>query len=472
MEAAESIGAGSEEWALAHEALSKLRLKRAALDAEEGRWLLRAFRAATHVYFGYASFGEYIERLFGLRRRTTEEKLRVAGALEALPELAEALRSGKLNWSVVRELTRVAVRETEREWIFAVRGKTAREVERMVSGLAPGDKPAARRRPASVRHILRFEVGAETLATFREAMKEIQKRSDHRLDDDAALLSMAREILGGPGDAGRASYQVVVSQCEDCGRGFQQANGDWIELDPAIVEMCRCDAQRVPMANLQGGTTKGDALGTAESAQADTSPAYRADDFGKGDAHARAAEFARVGAHTGAVEFARVGARPRRGAGGTSAGVKRRRATQDTPPAIRREVFRRDRGRCIVPGCRNATYVDLHHLDLRSEGGGNDPDNLVVLCGAHHGALHRGRLRIDGRVSTGLRIRHADGTVYGFMPSPRLAEASARAFAGLRSLGFSDKTARASLEQALSSAPTNATAETLLRSAVARANCR
>src|SRR5688500_18105626 len=254
MEAAESIGAGSKEWALAHEALSKLRLKRGALDAEEGVWLLRAFRAATHVYFGYASFGEYIERLFGLSRRATEEKLRVAAALESLPELAEALRSAKLHWSVVRELTRVAVPETEREWILAVCGKTAREVERMVSGLAPGDRPAARRRQELVRHILRFEVGAETLATFREAMKAIQKSSDQLLDDDAALLLMAREILGGPRDAGRASYQVVVTHCEDCGRGFQHANGDLIELEPAILEMCHCDAQNVPIAHLRGVT--------------------------------------------------------------------------------------------------------------------------------------------------------------------------------------------------------------------------
>src|SRR5688500_8279827 len=112
MEAAESLVAGMEarveEWALAHEALSKLRLKRAALDAEEETWLLRAFRAATHVYFGYASFGEYIERLFGLRRRATEEKLRVAGALEALPELTKALRSAELSWSVVRAVSRAA----------------------------------------------------------------------------------------------------------------------------------------------------------------------------------------------------------------------------------------------------------------------------------------------------------------------------------------------------------------------------
>jgi hypothetical protein len=563
MEAAESLGAGSEEWALAHEALSKLRLKRAALDAEEGTWLLRAFRAATHVYFGYPSFGEYIERLFALSRRTTEEKLRVAGALEALPELAEALRSAKLHWSVVRELSRVAVPETEHEWILAVCRKTAREVERMVSGLAPGDRPADRRRPEFVRHILRFEVGAETLATFREAMKAIQKSSDQRLDDDAALLLMARQILGGPRDAGRASYQVVVTHCEDCGRGFQHANGELIELDPAILEMCHCDAQKFQIAHRHGVTPDApdsptanagklaqararvgvtderasagviDELASAPAGVTDvlaSADADGTDELACASAHAGVTdELARASVHAGftdelaavhhtrihtgnadelaladkavngtgdvahadaplkrgtgdvaqadaqvgnAGELAHARSHVGREAGVPPAGLKHRRATQATPPAIRREVFWRDRGRCCVPGCRNATYLDVHHLDLRSEGGGNDPDNLVVLCGAHHGALHRGRLRIDGKVSTGLRVNHADGTAYGFMPSPQLAEASARAFAGLRSLGFSEKAARASLEQALSSAPTNATAETLLRSAVARASCR
>jgi hypothetical protein len=476
MKAAESTGAGSQEWALAHEALSKLRQKRGALDAEEGTWLLRAFRAATHAYFGYASFGEYIERLFGLSPRATEEKLRVAGALEALPELAEALRSAKLNWSAVRELSRVAVPATEHEWMLAACGKTARQVERMVSGLAPGDRPADRRRSELVRHILRLEVGAETLATFREAIKELRKRSDRRLDDEAALLSMAREVLGGPGDAGRASYQLVVTQCEDCGRGFQHANGELIELDPAIDEMCRCDAQNVPIAPVHGLTTDapdGPITNAGNLAQA-RAHVDNTDEL----AHAHTGVDELAGAHFACIhagnagELAHAHAHMGRDAGVRGAGMKRRRATQNMPPAIRREVFWRDRGRCVVPGCRNATFVDLHHLELRSEGGDNDPDNLVVLCGAHHGAVHRGRLRIDGKVSTGLRVCHADGTVYGLMPSPALADASARVFIGLRSLGFSEKTARASLEQALSSAPTNATAETLLRSAVARASCR
>ena len=245
MEAAESIGVRSEEWVLAHEALCRLRLKRAELAVEEGSWLLRAFRASTHAHFGFASFWEYIEQLLGLGRRATEEKLRVAGVLEELPALAEALHSGELTWSAVRELTRVVVPETEREWLAVALGKTAREVERWVSGLAPGDRPNARRRPELVRHVLRFEVGAETLAIFREALRMLQKQSDHRLNDDEALLTMAREILGGPGDAGRASYQIVVTRCEDCGRGFQQANGELIALDAGIVEMCHCDAQHV-----------------------------------------------------------------------------------------------------------------------------------------------------------------------------------------------------------------------------------
>ena len=143
-----------EEWALAHQALSKLRLKRAGLDAEEGAWRLRASRAATHVYFGFASFGEYIERLFGLSRRAAEEKLRVAEALEELPELADALRSGTLNWSVVRELCRVAVPETEREWLAVARGRPrARWNERPdPRGRRPGAResscPRGRRRRA------------------------------------------------------------------------------------------------------------------------------------------------------------------------------------------------------------------------------------------------------------------------------------------------------------------------------------
>jgi hypothetical protein len=188
----------------------------------------------------------------------------------------------------------------------------------------------------------------------------------------------------------------------------------------------------------------------------------KADDPAKSDARARSHV---VEADATAPDNAQL-----RRPGVTLFRPKRKRATQDTPPAIRRQVFWRDRGRCVVPGCRNATYLDLHHLDLRSDGGDHDPDNLVVLCGAHHRAAHRGRLRIDGKVSTGIRVRHADGTAYGFMPSPILADASAKTFAALTNLGYPEKAARAALDRALAETHASAAKETLLRSALAHAS--
>ena len=121
------------------------------------------------------------------------------------------------------------------------------------------------------------------------------------------------------------------------------------------------------------------------------------------------------------------------------------RAHQDIPPAVRRKVLRRDGGRCVVPGCRHATNVDIHHLTLRSEGGGHDEDGLVVLCSAHHRAQHRGHLLIEGRVSTGLRFRHADGRGYGAEVDAVSASAYAEAFRALRGLGFREGEAQRAL---------------------------
>jgi hypothetical protein len=126
------------EWQAAHAALVELARTRAGLDYDEGRWLLSARRSQAHARLGYGSFTEYIERLFGYSARLTHDKLRVAEALESLPELAESLRSGTASWSCVRELTRVATAETERIWLEQSRGRTTREVEKARLRASPG----------------------------------------------------------------------------------------------------------------------------------------------------------------------------------------------------------------------------------------------------------------------------------------------------------------------------------------------
>ena len=349
----------------AHEELLRIACERAKLDRHEAHWLMVAYRAQANRLLGIASFREYSERVLGHTPRATEERLRVARALQALPALAQALETGSLCWTAVRELTRVATPETERQWLAAAHHRTVREIERMVSGLPRGAEPGDRKDPNAQKHALHLNVRPETLALFREAADRLRREAGEVLDDDALLLAMARRILGGPEDPGRANYQVAVTVCSSCGQGSIDAAGEAIPVSPDIVSMANCDAQRLDL-------------------------------------------------------------RPH--------GGEAPRATQDIPPKVRRLVQRRDR-RCVVPGCRNRD-CDIHHLRPRAEGVDHSPANLVLLCPAHHRAIHDGRLVVHGDLTTGLRFQHADGSSYGEPASPQAADLWARVYQALRGLGF------------------------------------
>jgi hypothetical protein len=404
------------QWVAAHEELTLLARRRAELDGLEGPALLRALRAGVHRHLGFGSFAEYVERLFGYSRRTLDDKLRTAEALEELPELTRSLRDGVVSWSAVRELARVATAETERDWLDAARGRPVHEVERLVSGRRRGASPSeAPTEPAEHRHVLRFDVSAETLATFREAMRALRQKFAGSLDDDSALLLMARQILCGPADEGKSSYQIAVSICERCSRAEQDGGGGALVVDDSIVEMSRCDAQHIGRVAAKSTDVVGN-----EAAHA---PATRAD-----------------GTHVGAPA----------------------RATQSIPPAVRRKVMRRDHGRCVVPGCRHATFIDVHHIETRADGGGHCEDNLIVVCSAHHRALHRGQLHVSGRAGNALVFRRSDGVRYGALDSPHAADARERAFRALRGMGFGERETRRALDQVRSFVDT----ETVLRRAL------
>jgi hypothetical protein len=219
-----------DEWQCAYEELVRVAKARAGLDWQEGRSLLAALRAGVHLHLGYGTFAELVERLFGYKPRWTEERLRVAEALESLPVLEQSLRDGAISWSAARELTRVATAASEDAWLAVARGRTVRQIEELVAGHAPGDLPESPRNAERQRHVLRFEVTAETSASLREALAQVRRDAGGPLDDDAALLAVARRILNGPSDSGRASYQIALTVCQSCGRGWQQGRGEQVEV--------------------------------------------------------------------------------------------------------------------------------------------------------------------------------------------------------------------------------------------------
>lgn len=69
---------------------------------------------------------------------------------------------------------------------------------------------------------------------------------------------------------------------------------------------------------------------------------------------------------------------------------------------LQKKILARDRGRCQVPGCSRAA-AHAHHVEFRSAGGSDEPENLVSLCAAHHlRGVHMGRIRVRGTAPDGL----------------------------------------------------------------------
>src|SRR2546425_6130445 len=92
--------------------LRRLATEQASRDYDLGRAMLAAERDRTHEQWAFRSALEYLEyRLPDLKPSSITERLRVARRLEELPMLADALQSGRLAFSIVREITRIAAGE-------------------------------------------------------------------------------------------------------------------------------------------------------------------------------------------------------------------------------------------------------------------------------------------------------------------------------------------------------------------------
>ena len=70
--------------------------------------------------------------------------------------------------------------------------------------------------------------------------------------------------------------------------------------------------------------------------------------------------------------------------------MNRKRLDRAPYEKLRAFVLKRDGMRCQV--CGSMQHLEVHHLEFRSRGGEDDPDNLIVLCSRCHQRLHDGKL--------------------------------------------------------------------------------
>jgi hypothetical protein len=65
------------------------------------------------------------------------------------------------------------------------------------------------------------------------------------------------------------------------------------------------------------------------------------------------------------------------------------------PVSVRHDLLMEAGYKCGNPACRNILTLDVHHILYVSEGGGNQPSNLLVLCPYCHSMHHAGNIPVE-----------------------------------------------------------------------------
>lgn len=309
---------------------------------------------------GIRSCAHWLVWKCGMNLGVAREKVRVAHKLEQLPLIDAAFASGRLSYSIVRAITRVATTTTETTYLNLTEWGTAAQLERVVrkhrlaQRLQMKDREAIQhecrqarvyqdddgmwvvtaRLPAVAGELVANAIGAiveldEESETFpQKRASALCKMAEHYLADASGELKdlkgaeRCQVMLHVDAQALRREEGQLESGSTHCCVGEH----NWVH--PSVARRLSCDASIVTVLKGEQG------------------------------------------------EILNIGRRAR-----------------TIPPAIKRAMDVRDQG-CRYPGCMSAQYVDGHHIKHWADGGETSLDNLVTLCRFHHRKLHEGEFEV------------------------------------------------------------------------------
>jgi len=393
----------------------------AHIDAAMFRWLelLREFdECGGWSGEGIKSCAHWLNWKVGLGMGAARERLRVAHALAELPLTRAAFRKGRVSYSKVRALTRVATPRNEDMLLHIAFNGTAWHLERAVRVWRRENRLQA----------LEYE-------NERHAMRELSW-----YEDDEGFLVMNARFTPEQGAVIRLAVEAVLEQIFREHKNVSaetSAQGEPSPLkthsDPVAAR--RADAlTRVAEGWLSGGNaSNGDRFVInvhtgMETLKADgTGAEAEIEDNGKVSAETSR----RLACDAGVVHWLNGQADPTAGVEPLSVGRK----TRSVPPAIRRALQRRDRG-CRFPGCTCTRFVDAHHIHHWADGGETHIDNLVLLCRQHHRLVHEGGFGLSRTPAGGLDFTGPASRRIPAVPEKRFSGNVLEIFAGNEKRGI------------------------------------
>jgi hypothetical protein len=304
------------------------------------------------------------------------EKVRTAHALRSLPAISAAFADGRLSYSKVRALTRVAHGYDEDLLLAYALDATVPRVEercRQIRNVAPESAHHAQRAWA-----------ARSLTMWRDDARGLMRFTVEVPIDEGELIVRALDCAVAAGEVTTSLDPEAATESKGASWRAQQADAlvavvtSYLDGGHGHDGGTTADRYQVVVhadaTSFTGGTGRADLpIDTVKRLLCDCSMVLVAEDEQ-----------------------------------GNPLDVGRKQRTLST--ALRRAVVARDRG-CTFPGCHRTRYLDGHHLEHWLHGGETKLDNLTALCRYHHLSENRGALQrllglLDPLMRDEARLRH------------------------------------------------------------------
>jgi len=353
------------------------------------------------AHLGFHSCAYWLNFKCGMDLNTARERIRVAHALDRLPQIDSRFAAGAVSYSKVRAMTRIANEGNEDYLLMVATHGTAHHVEKLVQKY---------RR-------------AKRLQDCDAANEQYENRQlSYHYDHDGGLVIKGRF----PAEQGALIVKALEMAME------RQYSEDADSTGSASPDVSAETPEPTPIS-----TRRADAL--AEVAEtymnAEPVPNNSADRYqvvvhisdrienlsDDSDFDACIENGPHVSAETSrriACDSSVLGIKEDENGEPLAIGRK----TRSIPPAMRRALRMRDEG-CRFPGCTNDKFVDGHHIEHWADGGETNLDNLVLLCRHHHHLVHEGGFSCEKNGSGEVVFRDQRRTPLAtWAPQPRISD--------------------------------------------------
>jgi hypothetical protein len=353
------------------------------------QWLLALHESELYIELGYSSTPQYAEARFRLCRTETYDVLRVARALPGLPATCDAYDSGKITWSDLEEITRIADGETEADWLEFAEKHPREELKGEVADALSEKRRRPRKNGRGIPTLktkvtLRFT--SEQRAMYRLALQKAGEEygrglgGERMTPEQTILILMQRMLETDPSGTpkGRKEkedsiYTILYHNCTICNETHLVNGRERVKVSPETLARVEGEARKVEIKPeeerplLQENPEPRNAPATVPSEERD----------------------------------------------------------HKNTPLLVKKVLLRDGQCCVNPFCKRRLGLQAHHIVFLCQGGKTILCNECALCATCHALVHQGLLEILGTSPADLR----------FIPRVNRLNIDARVDAELAELG-------------------------------------